>query len=148
MSEKVYYTEGERPASQMGAALESLFAIIEERRGAGEKSYTYRLLNGSPDTVLKKVMEEAGEVALAAKDVEAASTGAGGADGAAARDAAVDHLRYEAGDVVYHLLVALARYGVTLDEFAAELNSRMTEDAIALRHGVAMIKPEYVKRGK
>ena len=140
MSDKVYYTEGERPASQVGAALESLFATIEQRRGAGEKSYTYRLLNGSPDTVLKKVMEEAGEVALAAKDVEAAQ--------ADARDAAVDHLRYEAGDVVYHLLVALARYGVTLDEFAAELNSRMTEDAIAERSGVAMLKPEHVKRGK
>ena len=145
MSEKVYYTEGEKPVSQMGAALESLFATIEERRSAGEKSYTYRLLNGSPDTVLKKVMEEAGEVALAAKDVEAAAAGSGDA---AARDAAVDHLRYEAGDVVYHLLVALARYGVTLDEFAAELNSRMTEDAIAKRHGVAMLKPEHVKRGK
>lgn len=145
MSDKVYYTEGEKPVSQMGAALESLFATIEERRGAGEKSYTYRLLNGSPDTVLKKVMEEAGEVALAAKDVEAAAAGSGDA---AARDAAVDHLRYEAGDVVYHLLVALARYGVTLDEFAAELNSRMTEDAIAKRHGVAMLQKEHIKRGK
>ena len=36
-----------------------------------------------------------------------------------------DHIRYEAGDLVYHLLVTLERYGVTLDELAGELNARM-----------------------
>ena len=40
---------------------------------------------------------------------------------------AVDHLRYEAADVVYHLMVVLERYGIDLDEFAAELNDRMTD---------------------
>ena len=42
-------------------------------------------------------------------------------------DAAIDHLRYEAADVVYHLLVVLERHGIGLDEFAAELNNRMTD---------------------
>ena len=59
----------------------------------------------------------------------------------------VDHLRYEAGDVVYHLLVLLERCGISLDEFAAEMNSRMSEDEIALLKGAVMLKPEYINRG-
>ena len=159
MVNKTFIPEGEAvPASQIGATLEALAATIAARRDADEASYTYRLLTGNVDDVLKKVMEESGEVALAAKDVEgwatsslaaavaleAASAGAGDAvsDAEAADEGAgaplsvqlppeygeaVDHLRYEAADVVYHLLVVLERYGITLDEFAAELNNRMTE---------------------
>lgn len=125
------------PVSQIGAALESLAHTIHERRGAGEKSYTYRLLEGDIDTLLKKLVEEAHETTLAAKDVEV--------PGAPASE--VDHLRYEAGDVVYHLMVLLERCGISLDEFAAELNSRMTEDEIASREGVVLLKPEYRNRG-
>lgn len=129
MSEKTYVPEGQNPpASQIGATMEALASTIAARRDAGEESYTYRLLNGNIDTVLKKVMEEAGEVALAAKDGEP------------------DHLRYEAADVVYHLLVVLERFGISVDEFAAELNMRMCaeerpEGAIRLHDG-------FVKRGK
>ena len=159
MSEKIYYTQGERPESQMGAALESLAATIHARREAGEKSYTYRLLSGGVDTLLKKLAEEAHETTLAAKDVEVSAYFAREAAAlqadeeqqatlAAALDADLNHLRYEAADMVYHLLVVLERYGISLDEFAAELNSRMTEDEIALRQGVAMLKPECINRGK
>ena len=49
--------------------------------------------------------------------------------------------------MVYHLLVLLERCGVDLDEFAAEMNTRMTEDEIALRSGVIMLKPDFVNRG-
>ncbi len=52
------------------------------------------------------MVEEACEVALACKD----------------RDH--DHIRYEAADLVYHLLVALAYHGVALDELAGELDAR------------------------
>lgn len=145
MSDKVYFTDGERPLSQMGAALEVLASTIHARREAGEESYTYRLLTGELDKPLKKVMEEAGEVALAAK--EASLLPVCSCD-SSAYDAAIDHLRYEAGDVMYHLLVVLERFGISLDEFAAELNSRMADDAIEMREGVAMLKPEHIKRGK
>ena len=71
MSQKTYIPSGETVlSSQIGATLEALAGTIAARREAGEESYTYRLLTGSPDVVLKKVMEEAGETALAAKDVE------------------------------------------------------------------------------
>ena len=68
MSDKTYLPAGETPpASQIGATLEALAATIAARRDAGEESYTHRLLAGPADDVLKKVMEEAGETALAAR---------------------------------------------------------------------------------
>ncbi len=159
MSEKTYIAEGEQPpASQIGSTLESLAATIEARRTAGEGSYTYRLLTGSADSPLKKVVEEANEVALAAKDVEAAKAMLAGLAGheathpamsaafTEAADAACDHLRYEAADVVYHLLVVLARYGIDIDEFAAELNNRMTDEERP--QGAVRLHPQFVKRGK
>ena len=162
MSDKTYLPAGETPpASQIGATLEALAATIAARRDAGEESYTHRLLAGPADDVLKKVMEEAGETALAAKDVEswatsslAATLAVVGADVDDALsvelppeyDAAVDHLRYEAADVVYHLLVALERYGIGLDEFAAELNTRMTD--AERPQGAVCLHEEHVKRGK
>lgn len=159
MSEKTYIPEGEAaPASQIGATLEALAATIAARRGAGEESYTYRLLAGPADDVLKKVAEEAVEVALAAKDAEAALANAralGAASGhhaqmaaafAAQADAAADHLRYEAADVMYHVLVVLERYGIPLDEFAAELNNRMAEGERPA--GAVRLHAEHVKRGK
>ena len=126
------------PPSQIGAALEALGATIAQRADAGEASYTFRLLNGPADKLLKKVMEEAGEVALAAKDAEAA-------EGAPGRGAILDHLRYEAADELYHLLVVLQRYGIAIDELAAELNTRM-EEGERPRGGV-LLKPEFVNRG-
>ncbi|MBB3172043.1 phosphoribosyl-ATP pyrophosphatase [Parvibacter caecicola] len=160
--DKTYIPEGEvAPASQIGATMEALAATIAARREAGEESYTHRLLVGSVDAPLKKLMEEAGEVALAAKDVEgwatssvAAALGFDAARGAqpdavdvqlpAEYGQAVDHLRYEAADVVYHLLVVLERYGVGLEEFAAELNNRMTEQERP--EGAIRLKDEYVRR--
>ena len=84
----------------IGETLEGLAATIHARRDASpETSYT--------DELLKKIAEEASEVIMACKDDDH------------------DHIRYEAGDLVYHLLVILERYGVTLDELAGELNARM-----------------------
>lgn len=61
-------------------------------------------------------------------------------------DEAIDHLRYEAADVVYHLLVVLERFGISIDEFAAELNSRMTDEERP--EGALLLTPEHIKRGK
>ena len=65
-----------------------------------------RLLTDVEDELLKKLAEEASEVIMACKDNDH------------------DHIRYEAGDLIYHLLVTLERYGITLDELAGELNAR------------------------
>ena len=159
MSDKTFVPEGEAaPASQIGATLEALAAIIAARRDAGEESYTHGLLYGPADNPLKKVMEEAGEVGLAGKDVESALEMVRAMEAhkqiyeEATRafeeraDAAVDHLRYEAADVVYHLLVVLERYGVPIEEFAAELNERMTDEERP--SGAVRLKEGHVKRGK
>ena len=73
---------------------------------AGRTGYTARLLTGPEDKLLKKVAEEATEVVMACKDDDH------------------DHIRYEAADLVYHLLVTLERYGVTIEELAGELDAR------------------------
>lgn len=94
---------------RLGDVLDELFAVIEERRGADtETSYTARLLSGSEDGLLKKIAEESGEVIMAAKDMDS------------------DHLRYEVADLVYHLLVVLARYNLTPSDLAEELAARRT----------------------
>ena len=161
MCDKTYISEEEQaavPPSQIGATLEALANTIHARREAGEESYTFRLLTGNADASLKKVVEESNEVALAAKDVEAAKALLAGLTGheeshggmvdafAAKADAACDHLRYEAADVVYHLLVVLERYGIGIDEFAAELNNRMTDEERP--KGAIRLHEEHVKRGK
>lgn len=61
-------------------------------------------------------------------------------------DEGVDHMRYEAADVIYHLLVLLARFDVPLEEVAAELNTRMREDERPA--GCVMLHDNHVKRGK
>ena len=113
----------------IGETLTSLAATIHGRWDHDpERSYTARLLQGEEDELLKKVVEEAGEVVMACKDDDH------------------DHIRYEAGDLVYHLLVVLERYGIPLDEFAAELNMRMRADERPA--GAVMLTPDHVKRGK
>lgn len=99
-------TEGVRDGS-IGETLEGLARVIAARRDASpDFSYTARLLQGKEDALLKKLAEEASEVIMACKD----------------RDH--DHIRYEAADLVYHLMVALERYGVGLPELAGELDAR------------------------
>ncbi len=91
----------------IGETLTGLAEVIRGRREASpEQSYTARLLQGEEDELLKKIAEEASEVIMACKDNDH------------------DHIRYEAGDLVYHLMVTLERYDVTLPELAGELDAR------------------------
>lgn len=91
----------------LGETVVGLAAVIHGRRDASpETSYTARLLQGKEDSLLKKLTEEATEVVMACKDDDH------------------DHIRYEAGDLIYHLLVVLERYGVTIEELAGELDAR------------------------
>ncbi|EHF03013.1 MULTISPECIES: phosphoribosyl-ATP diphosphatase [Olsenella] len=94
-------------AADIGQTLESLARTLHGRwESDPEESYTARLLTGQEDELLKKLAEEASEVIMACKDDDH------------------DHIRYEAGDLVYHLLVTLERYGVGLGELAGELEAR------------------------
>jgi len=93
--------------ASLGETLDVLWATIESRRDADpDTSYTARMLAGHEDQLLKKIAEESGEVIMAAKDADS------------------DHLRYESADLVYHLLVVMARWGLTPSDLADELSAR------------------------
>ncbi len=90
--------------------LQQLMAVIEDRKAnPPEKSYTTLLFRGGVDKIGAKITEEAQEV------VEAA--GESGEEGR-------QHLIYEAGDLIYHLLVMLGHRDVRLEEVEAELARR------------------------
>ncbi|MFD2614018.1 bifunctional phosphoribosyl-AMP cyclohydrolase/phosphoribosyl-ATP diphosphatase HisIE [Paenibacillus gansuensis] len=86
------------------ASLESLIAEREAERPEG--AYTTYLFEKGVDKILKKVGEEAAEVIIAAKN----------------RDK--DELRYEASDLLYHLLVLLREQKLPLDDVMKELGNR------------------------
>jgi phosphoribosyl-ATP pyrophosphohydrolase/phosphoribosyl-AMP cyclohydrolase len=87
--------------------LEELFATIQERkRDLPEGSYTAKLFQSGVGRVAQKVIEEAGETALAAAQGDSAS------------------LPAEAADLLYHTLVLLAASGVTPNQVWEELRSR------------------------
>ncbi|MDE2355805.1 MAG: phosphoribosyl-ATP diphosphatase [Alphaproteobacteria bacterium] len=99
--------------SRIAQVLDRLAAVISARAGSDPgASWTARLL-ADPVLAAKKVIEEAGETALAA---------AGGEREALPREAA---------DLLYHLLVLLAAHRVTLDEVAAVLESREGTSGVA-----------------
>jgi phosphoribosyl-ATP pyrophosphohydrolase/phosphoribosyl-AMP cyclohydrolase len=116
------------PLEPQGFAwLERLWATIVDRLDAdAERSYTARLVGGGVDAVGRKVVEEATEVLLAAKDLAAGETAAGaGTPGAADPAAELRRLLAgEAADLLYHVLVLLAERGVPPADVIAELRRR------------------------
>ncbi len=87
--------------------LEELFSTIQDRkRDLPEGSYTAELLRRGVGRVAQKVIEEAGETALAAAQGD------------------TDSLPAEAADLLYHTLVLLAASGVTPNQVWEELRSR------------------------
>jgi phosphoribosyl-ATP pyrophosphohydrolase len=91
--------------------------IAARRRETADASYTARLLAQGVEKCAKKLGEEAVEAALAAVSGDRA------------------HLRAEAADVLYHLLVVLEACGVGLDEVMAELEGRMELGGLAEKAG-------------
>ena len=85
--------------------------ILKRRAERPEGSYTVTLIDGGIDLVGRKVLEEAGEVLMAAKDHT----------NGAADDRRVAE---EAGDLLYHLLVLLAERGISLREVTEVLEER------------------------
>ena len=89
------------------AIFDQLSATIESRKSASpESSYVAKLCHKGVDGILKKVGEEATEVVIAAKDENR------------------EQIVYESADLLFHLMVMLARYDLTLDDVAAELARR------------------------
>lgn len=102
------------PAAYLGEVLNDLAKTIDSRAGADPaSSWTAKLLAGGPALTAKKLGEEGVEAALAIasqSDTDVAK---------------------EAGDVLYHLLVALRSRGVSLDAVAKVLAERQGTSGIA-----------------
>ena len=93
------------PASN-GDAISELASVIESRtHGAGDNSYTQRLL-ADRNLRLKKIGEESAELVLALADDDMAR--------------AVE----EGADLIYHTMVALRANGITLDDVRRTLAAR------------------------
>ena len=87
--------------------LSELFAVIQDRqRDPPEGSYTAKLLQAGMGRIAQKVIEEAGETAIAAMQEDQ------------------EGLPKEVADLLYHTLVLLAASGVTPNQVWEELRNR------------------------
>lgn len=118
--------------------LSDLAKVLETRKPANggdpETSYVARLLTKGPDAFLKKIGEEATEVVMAAKDVDA------GGD--------KSKLVGEVADLWFHSMIALAHYELTPADVVAELTRRIGLSGLdekALRKVAERAKEESFK---
>jgi phosphoribosyl-ATP pyrophosphohydrolase/phosphoribosyl-AMP cyclohydrolase len=95
--------------------LERLEALLRHRKAtaSNEGSYTQKLFARGAERIAKKVVEEAGEVALAAQKHETARTPQNRQD-----------VVEEAADLLFHLQTLLVSQGLTLADAAAVLQHR------------------------
>ncbi len=93
--------------SELYGVVDALYhTILERKNGDPKSSYTARLLQGEENGMLKKVVEEAGELCFAIKDDDE------------------EQIVYECADLTYHVLVALGKKGISPDRIRQELARR------------------------
>ncbi|MDD3055756.1 MAG: bifunctional phosphoribosyl-AMP cyclohydrolase/phosphoribosyl-ATP diphosphatase HisIE [Aliarcobacter sp.] len=87
--------------------IDTLYHTIQEKKNDDpNKSYTAKLLQGKQNSMLKKIVEESGEFTFAIKDND------------------TQEIIYEAADITYHVLVALASKNISPDRVKQELARR------------------------
>ena len=87
--------------------LHRLSETLASRRHADpETSYTAKLFAGGPDSILKKIGEESAELIMASKDGKRLN------------------IVRESADLVYHVLVLLAFYGLSIEDVSQEMRRR------------------------
>ena len=97
----------------MNNILSSVQDVIDSRKGSDpESSYVAQLLHKGEDKILKKVIEEAGEVLMASKDGDKL------------------HLIKEVADVWFHSMVLLGYHGLRAEDVLMELQRRQNISGI------------------
>jgi phosphoribosyl-ATP pyrophosphohydrolase len=87
--------------------LHRLSETLASRRHADPaSSYTAKLFADGPDSILKKIGEECAELIMAAKDGKRLN------------------IVWESTDVIYHVLVLLAFYDMTIEDVSQEMRRR------------------------
>lgn len=106
-------SEVEVSSEALYGVIDTLYHTIQERKYADPStSWTAKLLSKGDNTILKKVVEEAGEFSFAYKDND-------------------EHeIIYEAADLTYHVLVALAAKNISPDRVKQELARRFDMSGI------------------
>ncbi|XXQ67614.1 phosphoribosyl-ATP diphosphatase [Neisseriaceae bacterium B1] len=98
----------------MSEILSEIQNTLEARRQSSpDESYTAQLLHKGQDKILKKVIEEAGEVLMASKDGD------------------TQHLVYEIADLWFHSMILLTHHGLRAEDVLNELARRQGLSGIA-----------------
>ncbi|MBR6876539.1 MAG: phosphoribosyl-ATP diphosphatase [Neisseriaceae bacterium] len=98
----------------MSDVLSAIQDTLEARRSASpDESYTAQLLHKGQDKILKKVIEEAGEVLMASKDGDQA------------------HLVYEVADLWFHSMILLTYHNLRAEDVLQELARRQGLSGLA-----------------
>lgn len=106
-------SEVEVNSAAMYGVIDELYHIILDRKNADpETSWTAKLFAKGENTILKKIVEEAGELCFAVKDDNE------------------EEIIYEAADLVYHCLVALGLKNISPDRVKQELARRFDMSGI------------------
>ena len=100
-------------ASTYGVIDELYHTLLERKNADPETSWTAKLFAKGENTILKKIVEEAGEFCFAVKDDDH------------------EEMVYEAADMVYHTMVALALKNISPDRVKQELARRFNMSGIA-----------------
>jgi phosphoribosyl-AMP cyclohydrolase / phosphoribosyl-ATP pyrophosphohydrolase len=99
--------ESQISSEALYGVIDTLYHTILERKNADpSSSWTAKLFSKGDNTILKKIVEEAGEFSFAYKDNDEAE------------------MIYEAADLTYHMLVALAAKNIAPDRIKQELARR------------------------
>jgi len=107
-------SEVEVNSAEMYGVIDELYHVIQDRKMADpESSWTAKLFSKGENTILKKIVEEAGELCFAVKDDDE------------------KEIVYETADLVYHCMVALALKNISPDRVKQELARRFDMSGIA-----------------
>lgn len=98
----------------MSDVLNQIQTTLNQRKTASpDDSYTAQLLHKGQDKILKKVIEEAGEVLMASKDGDPV------------------HIVYETADLWFHSMILLTHHGLNIDDVLTELARRQGLSGLA-----------------
>ncbi len=96
-----------------GGITQRLYEMVSDRKAnPSSDSYVSKLMEGGVDRILKKVVEEAGEVVLAGKNSNR------------------EEIIYEMADLWFHSLIMLGHFSIPPDEIYQELGKRFGKSGV------------------
>jgi len=103
-----------------GGITRRLYETVEDRKATpNSDSYVSKLMQGGIDRILKKVVEEAGEVVLAGKNADR------------------EEIIYEMADLWFHTLIMLGHFSIPPEDIYQELGKRFGKSGVRTSEGDA-----------